>query len=366
MTSNPELSLSDSTLSASTSVSATSAVVTMASPARTNTLITNLNNVLARISAASSTFSHTTTTTKSSSARHRHPRPANKPVRLVAVSKLKPASDILALYSNPSSSFTESTSTSTSTPSATQQIHFGENYFQELLEKSRVLPAGIRWHFIGGLQSNKCVSLARDVRGLWAVESVDTEKKAKLLDKGWGERDITTTIATGDVVDVGNKSNEGDDDGDDENRKLRVFVQVNTSGEESKSGVEPAQTARLCRYIREQCPRLQLQGLMTIGAIARSKETAAAAAASSADGTTVPVENADFVNLIETREAVIEELQMTEQEAERFELSMGMSSDFEGAIALGSDQVRVGTTIFGERPVKAGTMAAITTATPTA
>lgn len=287
--------------------------------ARTTTLLTNLNTVLARISAASSTFQSTSTSTI-----RRH-RPANKPVRLVAVSKLKPASDVLALYS-PSlpadeSSLAPTATTTTSTPSAIQQVHFGENYFQELLEKSRVLPRGIKWHFIGGLQSNKCASLARDVRGLWAVESVDTEKKAKLLDKGWGERGITSLSA------------------EEQQQKLRVYVQVNTSGEEAKSGVEPAATPALCRYIREQCPRLKLQGLMTIGAIARSKESAN--------------ENADFVSLIETREAVIESLGLTEQEADDFELSMGMSSDFEGAIALGSDQVRVGTTIFGERPPKA-------------
>ncbi|KAI7975567.1 hypothetical protein EIK77_005933 [Talaromyces pinophilus] len=299
--------------------------------ARTTTLLTNLNTVLARISAASSTFPTTSTSTT-----RRH-RPANKPVRLVAVSKLKPASDILALYSPSSlpedetslpSTTTTTTTTTTSIPSATQQLHFGENYFQELLEKSRVLPRGIKWHFIGGLQSNKCASLARDVRGLWAVESVDTEKKAKLLDKGWGERDISSLTE------------------EERQQKLRVFVQVNTSGEEAKSGVEPAATPALCRYIREQCPRLKLQGLMTIGAIARSKESSN--------------ENADFVSLIETRQAVVESLGMTEQEADDFELSMGMSSDFEGAIALGSDQVRVGTTIFGERPKKAGANAGST------
>ncbi|EEA24565.1 hypothetical protein EYB25_004310 [Talaromyces marneffei] len=287
---------------------------------RTTTLLTNLNTILARISAASSTFPTTSTSTT-----RRH-RPANKPVRLVAVSKLKPASDVLALYSRSlpvdESSTPSATTTTTTTPSATQQLHFGENYFQELLEKSRILPRGIKWHFIGGLQSNKCVSLARDVRGLWAVESVDTEKKAKLLDKGWGERDISALSE------------------EERTQKLRVFVQVNTSGEEAKSGVEPVATPALCRYIREQCPRLKLQGLMTIGAIARSKESTN--------------ENADFVSLIETREAIIKALGMSEQEADDFELSMGMSSDFEGAIALGSDQVRVGTTIFGERPVKAG------------
>lgn len=57
-------------------------------------------------------------------------------MRLVAVSKLKPASDILALYQE------------------ARQVHFGENYAQELMEKAEVLPREIKWHFIGGLQSS--------------------------------------------------------------------------------------------------------------------------------------------------------------------------------------------------------------------
>ena len=59
----------------------------------------------------------------------------------MAVSKLKPASDILALYQE------------------SKQLHFGENYAQELMEKAAVLPRDIRWHFIGGLQSSKAPSI---------------------------------------------------------------------------------------------------------------------------------------------------------------------------------------------------------------
>ncbi|CAG8287713.1 unnamed protein product [Penicillium olsonii] len=254
-----------------------------ATPARASALLANLTAVTARI----------TTATRQSQ--------TSKPVRLVAVSKLKPASDALALHQPPAS-----------------QLHFGENYLQELLEKSRLLPPTIKWHFIGGLQSNKCVTLARDVRGLWAVESVDTEKKAKLLDKGWGERS----------EDVKAHAEDGG--------QLRIYVQVNTSGEANKAGIEPEAAAGLCRYIRDQCPGLKLQGVMTIGAIARSKET------------TAENVNEDFVCLRETRDRVVKELGL-----EELELSMGMSSDYEGAIALGSDQVRVGTTIFGDRPPKA-------------
>ncbi|CAI7602929.1 unnamed protein product [Penicillium crustosum] len=259
--------------------------MTPATPARASALLSNLTAVRARVNTAAL----------------QSPIPS-KPIRLVAVSKLKPASDALALHQAPGS-----------------QLHFGENYLQELLEKSRLLPASIKWHFIGGLQSNKCVTLARDVRGLWAVESVDSEKKAKLLDKGWGERGPEMAATN-----------------HDEDGRLRIYVQINTSGEENKAGVEPAGAAALCRYVREQCPRLKLQGFMTIGAIARSRMT------------TVENENEDF----ETRDRVVKELGLVGDEAE-LELSMGMSSDFEGAIALGSDQVRVGTTIFGDRPPKA-------------
>ncbi|KAJ5734273.1 hypothetical protein N7493_003059 [Penicillium malachiteum] len=258
-------------------------------PARASTLLANLTAVSARVTTAATQAQSRT-----------------KPVRLVAVSKLKPASDILSLHQPPAS-----------------QLHFGENYLQELLEKSRLLPLSVKWHFIGGLQSNKCVTLARDVRGLWAVESVDTEKKAQLLDKGWGERK---------AEDMGIDSTEQDS-------RLRVYVQVNTSGEENKAGIEPSAAPGLCRFIREKCARLRLQGVMTIGAIARSKAT------------TPENENEDFVCLRETRDRIVEELGLVGDEAE-LELSMGMSSDFEGAIVMGSDQVRVGTTIFGDRPPK--------------
>lgn len=165
------------------------------------------------------------------------------------------------------------------------------------------------------------MTLARDTPALWAVESVDSTKKASLLDKGWGERSAEVKATN-------------------HEEKLRVFVQVNTSGEENKSGVEPGDGAlELCRFIRDKCPRLRLQGVMTIGAIARSKAT------------TPENENEDFVCLRETRDRVVKELGLLGEEA-KLELSMGMSEDFEGAIALGSDEVRVGTTIFGDRPPK--------------
>ncbi|OJD28925.1 family pyridoxal phosphate enzyme [Diplodia corticola] len=255
-------------------------------PLRATELIENIAHVSDRIRAANK---------------------AGRNVRLIAVSKLKPATDVLALHTAPAPS---------------TQLHFGENYFQELQEKAAILPRTIRWHFIGALQTNKCSKLAEQIPNLWCVSSVDSAKKADQLEKG------RKTL-------VEKKMQEGAHAHVKE--LLRIMVQVNTSGEEAKSGVEPQDTAALCRHVREHCPHLKLAGLMTIGAIARSQAT------------TPETENEDFVALRDVRDKVVKELGLG---AGELELSMGMSSDFEGAIALGSDEVRVGTTIFGVRPPK--------------
>ncbi|KAH6616620.1 hypothetical protein C7974DRAFT_402123 [Boeremia exigua] len=247
-------------------------------PQRAAQLTENIASITSRIHAAST---------------------SGQQVRLIAVSKLKPANDILALHQPPNPT----------------QTHFGENYVQELLEKSKLLPRTIRWHMIGGLQSNKCKQLAEQVPNLWCVSSVDSEKKANELEKG--RRALLEK--------------------DPEAEKLRVMVQVNTSGEAEKSGVEPADATKLCKHILEKCSHLELFGLMTIGAIARSKET------------TPENENEDFVCLRDTRDKVAEELGWDKN---KLELSMGMSADFEGAIKMGSGEVRVGSDIFGERPQK--------------
>ncbi|KAH0842668.1 hypothetical protein AYO21_08985 [Fonsecaea monophora] len=261
--------------------------------------------------------------------------PPAAPVRVVAVSKLKPASDILALHRPaPAPENTSSPAASGGTQGQGHD-HFGENYVQELVEKSRLLPKTIKWHFIGGLQSNKCVPVTRDVDNLWAVESVDSEKKANLLNKGRAERNERLQKEHGDrwrqvMADTGMEE------------KLRVFIQVNTSGEESKSGLHPdsAELVSLTRLVRDhtKCPNLHLQGLMTIGAIARSKAT------------TAETENEDFLTLRATRDRLAADLGL--QDKDELELSMGMSEDFESAVRLGSSEVRVGSTIFGERPPK--------------
>ncbi|TGZ76229.1 hypothetical protein EX30DRAFT_345052 [Ascodesmis nigricans] len=217
---------------------------------------------------------------------------ASQQVRLVAVSKYKPASDILALYNE------------------TGHRHFGENYVQELMEKAPELPKEIHWHFIGQLQSNKCRQLAKRIPNLWAVESLDSIKKATELEKGRASLLESSPEA----------------------EKLRVYVQVNTSGEEQKSGCQPEEARDICQHIINNCPTLVLQGMMTIGSIARSKDA--------------ENENEDFINLKRVRDSVSAEFGI------ELELSMGMTNDFEQAIQLGSTNVRVGTAIFGGRPPK--------------
>lgn len=124
-------------------------------------------------------------------------------------------------------------------------------------------------------------------------------------------------------------------------QRINVHIQVNTSGEESKSGCAPGpDVVQLARHVLTECPNLRLLGFMTIGAIARSVAT------------TAENENADFVALRAQRDLVAEELKdlLEAGEGHQLELSMGMSEDFEGAIAMGSSEVRVGSTIFGARP----------------
>lgn len=292
-------------------------------PQRAQVLAENLGGILQRVKSAKPSSRHVRPLPNS----HSRSRPTNTnnhpctKVRLIAVSKLKPASDILALH-RPSSS---------STP---PHSHFGENYAQELQEKAELLPKSIRWHFIGALQTNKCKHLAQSVSNLECVSSVDSEKKANELEKGRAKCLETWREAK----EKGEGAKNGDAAEEEEPGPLNVHVQVNTSGEDSKSGVDPADAAALCKHIISECSNLNLRGLMTIGAIARSQE------ASSNDAI-----NEDFVSLRETRDKVIKELGLEEK---GLELSMGMSADFEAAIGQGADEVRVGSDIFGERPAR--------------
>jgi PLP dependent protein len=210
----------------------------------------------------------------------------NQQVRLVAVSKTKPPELLREAYD------------------AGQRV-FGENYVQELLEKAPLLPSDIQWHFIGHLQSNKSKALIEGVPNLVMVETVDSEKLASKLNSAMS----------------GSATRQHE-------RPLSVLVQVNTSGEETKYGVEPSGVVKLATYIVQECPNLKLSGLMTIGM---------------ADYSSKP-EN--FSCLSDCRIEMCRALNLNESD---MELSMGMSGDFESAVEMGSTNVRVGSTIFGAR-----------------
>jgi pyridoxal phosphate enzyme (YggS family) len=174
--------------------------------------------------------------------------------------------------------------------------HFGESYLQEALPKMDAL-AGLdaTWHFIGNLQSRK----ARDVaeRFDW-VHGVDRAKVALALSASRPES----------------------------RGPLNVLLQVNISGEATKGGVPPSLAAALAREIAAM-PGLDLRGLMGM-------------AAPTADATRAREE---FALLARTRD------ELAAQGLRLDTLSMGMSGDFEAAIAEGSSMVRIGTAIFGER-----------------
>jgi pyridoxal phosphate enzyme (YggS family) len=147
---------------------------------------------------------------------------------LVAVSKTKPAESIQELYN-------------------AGYRCFGENYFQELVDKAQTLPKDIQWHFIGHLQSSKAAKLVKEVPNLAVLETVDTVKLAGKLNNA--------CEATG-------------------RAPLSVFIQVDTSGEATKSGVDGGEELQeLLRFIRDKCPLLRVTGLMTIGELAHSTVT---------------------------------------------------------------------------------------------
>ena len=216
---------------------------------------------------------------------------AQRKPRLVAVSKTKSPGLILAAYNS-------------------GQRHFGENYVQELVEKANhplLASLDICWSFIGHLQRNKCNKLA-SVRNLWAVESVDTERLATALDGSW-KRQLQEPTP----------------------HRLKVFVQVNTSGEDSKRGCHPSGTVALVNHVIKTCSGLEFIGLMTIGRMGCLSA------------------NPDFQCLEEVRQQVCRELGLG---SDKVELSMGMSADLEEAIQNGSTHLRVGTAIFGARPTE--------------
>jgi pyridoxal phosphate enzyme (YggS family) len=175
------------------------------------------------------------------------------------------------------------------------QKAFGESYVQEALEKMKALSdLDLEWHFIGPIQSNKVKSIAEHFN--W-VHSIDREKIAKKL----------------------SESRSG-------MPPLQVCIQVNISGEASKSGAAPGEVLHLAQVI-DGLQNLKLRGLMAIP------------------------EPTDDVKLQRARFAELRQLRddLCEKGYHLDTLSMGMSDDMESAILEGSTMVRVGSAIFGSR-----------------
>lgn len=203
-------------------------------------------------------------------------------VQLLAVSKTKPVASI-------KQAFVQGLS------------HFGENYVQESVEKIQQIKQDVEfdrpifWYFIGPLQSNKTRPVAENFD--W-VQSVDRLKIAQRL-------------------------NEQRPEG---LKPLNICLQVNISGEESKSGTTLTQVMELASQVQD-LPRLKLRGIMAIPQKSDDSE----------------VVKQQFLAL----DNIYKELQLQYPDIDT--LSMGMSSDLEDAIQCGSTMVRIGTDIFGAR-----------------
>lgn len=181
---------------------------------------------------------------------------------------------------------------------------FGENYVQEGIDKIAALRTMrpdmvLEWHFIGPLQSNKTRSVAEHFD--W-VHTIDRLKIAQRLSE---QRPVSLS-------------------------PLNVCIQVNISGEASKSGLRPEAAAELAMAVAA-LPRLRLRGLMTIPEPAEDVA-------------------AQRVPLRALRELAVQlDEQLRGQGVQLDTLSMGMSADLEAAVAEGATIVRIGTAIFGKR-----------------
>jgi len=192
-------------------------------------------------------------------------------VEVVAVSKLQPLEALRAAY-------------------AAGARAFGENYAQELRDKAEALSdlAGLRWHAIGPLQTNKARYVARSAQVFHALDRLEVAQELSRRRTG---------------------------------APLAVYVEVNVAGEASKSGVTPPALGPLLDSVRS-LPGLQLVGLMTMPPLAPPDEI----------------------------RPHFRALAALAREHDLPGLSMGSTQDFEAAIEEGATVVRVGTAIFGERP----------------
>jgi len=200
-------------------------------------------------------------------------------VRLVAVSKTRPGADVVRAFQ-------------------AGQILFGENYVQEFSAKAAEVSEPVEWHFIGHLQSNK----VKYISGLVSmIHSVDRLSLAEEISRQW------TRV----------------------NKTCNVLIQVNVSGEATKSGTTAGDALALVRAA-SLLPNIRVQGLMTMPPF--FDDPAAARPYFAELKRLADLIAAEHIAGVEMRE-----------------LSMGMSGDFEAAIQEGATLVRIGTAIFGER-----------------
>lgn len=200
-------------------------------------------------------------------------------IRLVAVSKTKP-------------------STMIEEAAAAGQNIFGENYVQELATKAAEVRSAVEWHFIGHLQSNKVKYIA----GLASmIHSVDRFSLAEEIDRQWAK--------TGKVCDI--------------------LIQVNISGEGTKSGTTSDEAVNLVRQV-SNLKSLHICGLMTMPPFFDDPEGAR-----------------PYFSGLRSLSEKIDSLNIPNVSMK--ELSMGMSGDFEVAIEEGATLVRIGSAIFGGR-----------------
>jgi len=198
-------------------------------------------------------------------------------VVLVAVSKTKPIADILALYSE-------------------GQRDFGENYVQELVDKHSQLPADIRWHFIGHLQSNKVKVILPFVH---LIHGVDSLRLLKEIDR--------LAAKTG--------------------RMAEVLLQVHVAREETKFGFDADELGQVMQTIEaagDEYRHVRVRGLMGM-------------ASNTEDPAVVKAEFRTLKTLLDRwfpAGAI---------------LSMGMSGDYQLAVKEGSTMVRIGSLLFGKR-----------------
>lgn len=206
-------------------------------------------------------------------------RPAQS-VQLIAVSKKKPSTHIQEAFN-------------------AGQIHFGENYVQEFLEKQKqTSELKIQWHFIGHLQRNKVKDLIGKVH---LIHTIDRLSLAQTINRVAQEKQIIQ----------------------------KALLQVKISNDPKKTGCEPDQVEQLIVDLKP-FTHLQICGLMTVGSFNDDLE----------------ITRQEFKRLRQMQERINEK---NLYHSKLDELSMGMSRDFEIAIAEGATLIRVGRDIFGER-----------------